>query len=204
MVADMLVMDDAESFVASVGDVDLLVYAAGVFDLEGSSENVRARSMTVNFRAYADISDALVNKWRETGVAGSIVGVCSVGSESVPVPHMESYGASKAAMIQYTRCLAVSAGRNGIRVNCVAPGIIETPMSDWLPPEFRKAWAVRVPFGRAGTPADVASLVTFLASDASSYVTGSLLHVDGGYTLCGPPPLSEQGGSSDSEPAAQR
>ncbi|MDA3648117.1 SDR family oxidoreductase [Saccharopolyspora indica] len=182
---------DTEAILDSVDGIDLLVYAAGVFGLDGAAET-RARSMEVNFRAYAEICDALVDRWRESGTRGSIVGVCSVGAEVVPVQRMESYGASKAAMVQYTRCLAVSAGRDGIRANCVAPGIVDTPMSEWVAPAFRDAWTARIPLGSVGTPPDVASFVAFLASDAASHVTGSLVHVDGGFTLGGLPPLGEQ------------
>lgn len=198
VVADMLALEDAESLVESVwGDgIDVFVYAAGTFDLDRTERigETRTRSMSVNFRAYADISDALVNRWRKAGMAGAIVGVCSVGSEAVPVPYMESYGASKAAMVQYTRCLAATAGRDGIRANCIAPGIIETPMLEWVSPEYRDAWRARTPLNKVGSPSDVASFVAFLACDASSYVTGSLLHVDGGYTLRGLPPLNDRAG----------
>jgi 3-oxoacyl-[acyl-carrier protein] reductase len=93
------------------------------------------------------------------------------------------YGAAKAALLALTRNLAVAWVRDGIRVNAVAPGIIDTPMTAPMAsiPEMLEAELRHVPFGRMGTVREVAGAVLFLASEASSYTTGTVLAVDGGY-----------------------
>ncbi|UGY94149.1 SDR family oxidoreductase [Streptomyces gobiensis] len=179
------------------GRIDAMVYATGLFAVEEPGPDQRAelreRSLDINYRGYATLTDALVRRWAADGLGGAVVGVCSVGSEVVPIPHMESYGASKAAMAQYTRCVAATAGRHGIRANCVAPGIVETPMAEWVSEDFRQAWLARIPAGRVGEPQDVAALAAYLVGDSAGYVTGALLHVDGGYALGGLPPLARGG-----------
>jgi NAD(P)-dependent dehydrogenase (short-subunit alcohol dehydrogenase family) len=92
-----------------------------------------------------------------------------------------AYGASKAAVNQLTRDMALSYGANGIRVNAVVPGGIETPMSiGALSPESRRAIRLLTPLHEQGTPWDVAAAVFFLAGDEARYITGALLPVDGG------------------------
>ncbi|WP_166350121.1 SDR family oxidoreductase [Phytoactinopolyspora limicola] len=177
------------------GRIDTMVYATGLFavDAPGREAELRNQSLDVNYHAYAELTAALVRRWARDHRGGSVVGICSVGAQNVPIPRMESYGASKAAMAQYTRCVAATAGRFGVRANCVAPGIVDTPMADVVSTDFHRAWLARIPAGRAGAPQDVAALAAYLASDASAYVTGALLHADGGYALGGLPPLAAGG-----------
>ncbi len=91
-----------------------------------------------------------------------------------------AYSASKAAVVQFTHQMAKNYGECGIRVNCVCPGIIDTPI---LGTRDRSEYAKRVPLGYVGKPKDVAGAVTFLASDDASYITGTILVVDGGVSL---------------------
>ena len=95
-----------------------------------------------------------------------------------------AYNASKGAVVMFTRSLAIDWGPRGVRVNCVAPGLIDTPMADWIRLDAVRlaAFERSVPAGRIGTPADVADAVAFLASDGASYMHGSTLVVDGGVT----------------------
>ncbi len=95
-----------------------------------------------------------------------------------------NYCASKAGVIGFTRAAAREYAAKGITVNALAPGFISTDMTGALPDNARQALLNQVPAGRAGTPEDVAALAGFLASDAASYITGQVIAVDGGMTMC--------------------
>jgi NAD(P)-dependent dehydrogenase (short-subunit alcohol dehydrogenase family) len=116
----------------------------------------------------------------------SVVNVGSMssffGMEIVP-----AYGAAKAGVVQLTKTLAVAWARHGIRVNAVAPGVIETDMTAPMLPfeELTAPILARTPMGRFGTPADVAPVVLFLASPAARYITGQTIPVDGGFSVQG-------------------
>ncbi|NLU23990.1 MAG: SDR family oxidoreductase [Clostridiales bacterium] len=94
-----------------------------------------------------------------------------------------AYAATKAAVIGLSRSLAMELAPSGIRVNCVAPGVIHTEMLDELPAETLPQLAEETPLGRLGTPADIARAVAFLASDQASFITGQVLTVDGGFCV---------------------
>jgi len=113
---------------------------------------------------------------------GSIVNVSSVVG-IYGNPGQTNYAASKAGVIGMTKTWAKElAGRN-IRVNAVAPGFIETPMTEKLPEKAREAALSRIPLGRFGKPEEVAQVILFLASDESSYVTGQVIGIDGGLVI---------------------
>jgi 3-oxoacyl-[acyl-carrier protein] reductase len=107
-------------------------------------------------------------------VVSSIVGIGGNPGQSV-------YAATKAGLLGLTRSLAKELGSRNVRVNAVAPGLIETAMTAELPDAARKGFLDGIALGRPGTPDDVAGVVTFLASDAARYVTGQTIVVDGGY-----------------------
>ena len=117
---------------------------------------------------------------RQMSEGGSIVNTASVAGER-SFPGYGAYSASKAAVISLTRTGAVELAERGIRVNCVCPGTIATPMMDDPSAALEKQVSERAtPLGRVGQPEEVAALVHFLASDDSSYVTGAAIPVDGG------------------------
>ncbi|CAM5656050.1 SDR family oxidoreductase [Streptomyces californicus] len=120
--------------------VNSLLYAAGHlgFSAVGGDPASAARTFAVNLHSFVAVTEYLTARWRDERMPGAVVGVSSVSSTLSPVAGLEYYGASKAAMAQYIRCLAVSVARHGIRANCVAPGIIETPMGDAAGPEHRR------------------------------------------------------------------
>jgi len=117
--------------------------------------------------------------------AGSIVNMAS-GQALVGVPGMPAYAASKGGLIALTRVLAVEYAATGVRANAIAPGMIDTPMTRSfaaeVPGEAMAALAAQIPAGRLGSPEDIARAVVFLASEESSYMTGSVITVDGGFT----------------------
>jgi 3-oxoacyl-[acyl-carrier protein] reductase len=104
---------------------------------------------------------------------GSVVGASGNAGQA-------NYSAAKAALVGFTKSLAQEVGSRGITVNCVAPGFIDTEMTQALPDAQRAKLLERIPLGRLGAPRDIANAVAFLASDAAGYVTGATLHVNGG------------------------
>ena len=91
------------------------------------------------------------------------------------------YGATKGGVITLTRGLAVELGRYGITVNAVCPGVTRTPMTSYITDEMEREWARMYPLGRLGRPEDIAPLITFLASDEASWITGQAISVSGGF-----------------------
>ena len=110
---------------------------------------------------------------------GRIINISSVVGSSGNAGQT-NYAATKAGIEGFTRSLAKEIGSRGITVNAIAPGFIETDMTDALPEEQKLALLGQVPLGRLGRPEEIASVVAFLASDAGSYITGETLHVNGG------------------------
>jgi NAD(P)-dependent dehydrogenase (short-subunit alcohol dehydrogenase family) len=119
--------------------------------------------------------------------SGSIINVTSIeGLRGYPADVV--YGAYKAAVAQFTRCLGIEVGNFGVRVNGIAPDVTETPQvrySEWVPAEQQAMWPVWVPVGRVGTPEDQARVLLFLASDLSGFVTGATIPTDGGTGAAG-------------------
>jgi NAD(P)-dependent dehydrogenase (short-subunit alcohol dehydrogenase family) len=168
--------------VEQLGRIDVLVNNAGV-----GTAVPATREQPEEFRAVIDVN-LMGSYWMAQAAAramsdgGSIVNIGSVlGMTSGGLPQA-AYAASKSAIIGLTRELANQwTGRKGIRVNALAPGFFPSEMTDQFPPEYTAdLLARRVPIGRMGTPEECAAALVFLASDASSYVTGVVLPVDGG------------------------
>lgn len=168
--------------VARFGRLDVLVNDAGVFRstplLEIPVEEwdllfeVNARSVLLTTQACA--------KHLAASPAGRIVNVASMGGK-LGEPGQAHYAASKAAVIALTRVAAMELGSSGITVNCVCPGYVATEMgAATRTAEQVAVWSSRSPLGRLGTPADVARVVRFLASDEASYCTGQAINVTGG------------------------
>ena len=170
-----------EQAVSELGRVDVLVNNAGI-----GTAVPATREQPDEFRKVIDIN-LNGSYWmaqafaRATDGGGAIVNIGSVlGSTTAGLPQA-AYAASKAAIIGLTRDLAQQwTGRKNIRVNALAPGFFASEMTDQYPDGYLDSMMARVPAGRAGDPAELTAALLFLASDASSYVTGIVLPVDGG------------------------
>lgn len=189
-VTDAEAVDRAvRAIIDDLGVPDLLVNNAGI-TLVGSiteiSEDDWDRQMAVNLKSVFLVSRALWPGFCQHGKA-AIVNMASVGSVWA-IPNDAGYCASKAGVLMLTKCMAVDGAANGIRVNCVIPGYVETGMIkgyfDAQPdPDTARQHAIDLhPLGRLGTPEDIAAACVHLCSDDASWVTGTALTVDGGVT----------------------
>ena len=178
------------------GTVDLLFNNAAVFDMAPLLESDAAmyeRLFDVNVKGLFFVMQAVLARLVASGRDGSVINLASQAGRrgEALVAH---YCASKAAVISYTQSAALAMAPHGIRVNAIAPGVIDTPMWDGVdalfaryeglaPGEKKAAVARAVPLGRMGTPADVVGAAVFLASDAAAYITAQTLNVDGGNVM---------------------
>jgi len=173
----------AERVLAVFGHVDVLVNNAAAAARMPSTEldgGVVDEMLTVNVRNLLLLTTALLPSMVERG-SGSIVNVSSV-SGVVGTPNRSAYSATKAAVDGLTRSLAIEFGPHGIRVNAVAPGVIDTDLwaRNKAVPGVVEQIEAQIPLRRWGTADDVADVIAFLASDASRYVTAQTISVDGG------------------------
>ena len=201
---DVTDADQCERVLGSVGErIDVLVNNAGSYHEAGSilDQPVESwqRSIDVNLASLFHCSKPVARRMVEQGDGGAIVNIASV--DGILPCLGTGYDTAKAGAIHFTKSLAVDLAPHGIRVNAVSPGVIvvETlrrmhageidhfwpaePSESGLMGPITKQRSSNVPLGRQGTPADIATVVQFLASDASSYVTGQNIAVDGGWTI---------------------
>jgi NAD(P)-dependent dehydrogenase (short-subunit alcohol dehydrogenase family) len=184
--ADCMAM--AKKVEAEVGRVSVLVNNAGInrrnpftadADVVASDWN---DIMAINLNGVFNVTQAFLPQIRAG--KGCIVNLGSMQSIlHVRTPSSAAYTASKHAVLGFTKALAAELGKEGVRVNAIGPGLIATPLNEKMRsnPESLKVFIDHTPLGRIGTPEDIAKAAVFLASDMASYVTGTLLMVDGGY-----------------------
>ncbi len=175
--------------VAHFGGADIVVNNAGVTIVGGVadlSEQDWDRQLAVNLKSVYVVSKAA---WRHLQAGGGGVILCTASIAGMwALPDDAAYCASKAGVIMLTKCMALDGARDRIRVNCVCPGFIQTPMidgyfEDQADPEAARRFAVGLhPLGRLGEPLDIAEGFLYLASDEARWVTGAALVVDGGLT----------------------
>ncbi len=171
---------------AQFGRIDVLVNNAGVgclVETPDMAETDWERILAINLTAIFHMCKLAIPVMRAGG-GGAIVNVASVSGLAGDYG-FAAYSASKAAVINYTRTLALDCARDGIRVNAICPGLINTPLAmpgKARPPADEQEWLDAIPLGRAGEPAEMANVIAFLASPEASYMTGSIVVADGGTT----------------------
>jgi NAD(P)-dependent dehydrogenase (short-subunit alcohol dehydrogenase family) len=184
--------DDCKRIVAETlarfGKVDVLVNNAATNPHFGPmltvSEGQWDKTFEVNVKGYFWLTREVAQHLVARGAGGSIVNVASImGLNAAPL--QGCYGMTKAAVIAMTKTLALELGSAKIRVNAIAPGLIETKFASAIveSPELSKTIVERTPVGRVGQPDEIAGVALYLASDAASYHTGQTLVVDGGFTI---------------------
>lgn len=186
--ADVGNADDVQAMVdeavAAFGHIDILVNNAGI-TRDGLLIRMKDSDwddvLNINLKGVYLVTKA-VAKLMVKQRAGRIINMTSVSGVTGNVGQA-NYAAAKAGVIGFTKTCAKELAARGITVNAVAPGFIETAMTDVLPEKIKEGIAATVPFGRMGQPEEIASVVTFLASDFASYITGQVLNVDGGMVM---------------------
>jgi len=188
-----------DTIIEKEGKLDILVNNFGTstpakdFDLVNTDEEYFFDTIKANVGTVYSISKNAVPHMIKNG-GGSIVNISSIGGV-VPDISRIAYGVSKSAVNNLTQQMAMQYARYGIRVNAVLPGLTATDAAlDNMPEDFRKSFLSHVPLNRMGTPEDMANAVYFFASDLSSYITGDIMEVAGGYGL-GTPQYADYVGS---------
>ena len=183
--ADVSTRAGAERLFSEAGGVEVLVNNAGIahFGLfTDMTDEEYSRIFDTNMRSCF-LCSQLAAPYMINKKSGAIINISSMwgitGASCEAV-----YSASKAAVIGFTRALAAELGPSGIRANCIAPGVIDTDMNKRLTAEDNSEIKAATPLCRIGTPEEVASVVSFLASDAAGFVTGQVISPNGGFVMC--------------------
>jgi 3-oxoacyl-[acyl-carrier protein] reductase len=173
-----------EQTLAELGKADILVNNAGITKdtlLLRMSDEAWDAVIEANLKGTFLCTRAAAKRMIKQK-SGRIINITSVMGQ-VGNPGQANYSASKAGIIGFTRTVARELGSRGITVNAVAPGFIDTQMTDAIGESLREGILGKIPLGRLGEPEDVGAVVAFLASDAASYITGQTITVDGGMTV---------------------
>jgi NAD(P)-dependent dehydrogenase (short-subunit alcohol dehydrogenase family) len=181
----------AAQIAATIGQVSILVNNAGINRRNGFTGDPDAvlkdwqDIMAINLNGTFNVTHAFLGQLRAT--KGRIVNLGSIQSfVHVRTPNSPAYTTSKHGVLGFTRALAAELGKDGVRVNAIGPGLIETPLNEKVRannPEIVKIFLDHTPLGRTGKPEDMVGPAIFLASDLSNYVTGTIVMADGGYRV---------------------
>lgn len=185
---------DVENVVKTAGAVDVLYNNAGIFwtghdgKITDISEADWDRIIGINLKSVYLFTKYAIPVMMASG-GGSIINTGSSAAQ-IGIPDCDAYTATKGAIVQLTKSLAVEYGRYGVRTNCISPAAIMTPMMRQSNPENssfdeERFLKLRTPLRRYGTPEEIAKIALFLASDESSYLNGTIIVADGGITVNG-------------------
>ncbi len=175
---------NVKTVLEDVGRIDILINNAGITRdnlLLRMSEEEFDSVIRVNLKGTFNTTRAVLpsmikNRWGRIVNISSVIGI--IGNKG-----QANYAASKAGIIGFTKSVAKEVATRGITVNAIAPGFIETEMTERLPDDVKTAYLKSIPMGRLGNTDDVANLVLFLVSDSASYITGQVVHIDGGMVM---------------------
>lgn len=172
-----------EATIARFGALDILVNSAGIGGLNAFFANTGpddwADMIAINFVGVMNCCRAVTDHMIERG-SGRIVNIASEAGKANE-KRMVVYGATKGGVISLTRGLAAELGRYGINVNAVCPGVTKTPMTAYIDEDMERQASKFYPLGRLGRPDDIAPMITFLASERASWITGQAISVSGGF-----------------------
>jgi 3-oxoacyl-[acyl-carrier protein] reductase len=189
--ADVRKPDDVRSMVertvTELGPVDILVNNAGSLvvrlGLQEISGDRLDEILALNLKSAVLASQAVASSMIARG-RGAIVNVVSIAGHNGGGPGAGAYAAAKAALTAYTKSMAKELAPHGVRVNAVSPGVIDTPFHEaFSTPEMIANFVRAIPLGRVGTPAECATVIAFLASNAASYIVGETIEVNGGQLM---------------------
>jgi NAD(P)-dependent dehydrogenase (short-subunit alcohol dehydrogenase family) len=186
---DVSEVEQLKRWVADVerdmGRIDILVNNAGIcprLPFEQSTEADWDKLMSVNAKSQYFLCQAVWPVMKRQG-GGRIINLCSTGGRVGGFANSSIYSGTKGAIAMFTKSIAREVAADGILVNAVAPGVVDTDLVRNLPREKLEAICAQIPLGRLADPAEVAALIAFLASDECSYCTGAMFDVNGGWVM---------------------
>lgn len=186
LTADLSKEEEVEALFANAGSLDILVNNAGIWPTAYVSEMTTAafnKTMDINLIAPFILCRNFVNQCQAEGKKGKIVNMTSQAAFHGSTSGHAHYAASKAGLVTFTVSLAREVAPLGINVNCVAPGMMRTPMNKNALAEREDAYLERIPLRRIADPKEVAAVVVFMCSNQSDYMTGTTLDVTGGMLM---------------------
>lgn len=187
IIADLTLYDDISNIIEKIPEINGLVLCAGINDINPIKFATRKKVdkiFEVNFFSQIELLRLLLKK-KKLSLGTSVVAISSIGGNEAFSIGQAAYGASKAALLSWVKYSAKELSPSGIRVNSILPGHIETPMNENLGfnKEQLESYKETIPLKRFGQPEDIANGIIYLLSDASIWVTGTALKIDGGSTL---------------------
>lgn len=193
--SDISIEDDVKNLITEVigkfGAIDIVVNNAGISGMSRVWETPVEEwdaVISTNLRGTFLCTREAVRAMLLQGTGGKIINIASINS-LLPTTGIAAYCASKGGLLMFTRAAAVELGPYGININAIAPGSTVTPLTEWFLnlPGLKEAFVDRTPMGRFGQPEDIAKVALFLASDYGAWISGQIIHVDGGQCLMGLP-----------------